>query len=231
MDCGEVLERLSAYLEVECPSALSTASEAHLERCRDCRFEVDTLRRTIGVDRQSDETASAERCLDDALQRLRQEYFRSPFFQERDLVFTVQQMMMQGCPPGLRVFNDFPVVRGLRRALTADLALVDLTGRPRLVVEFKYEPDHRRGGPGGDIWPSKLNPSVVFWGAEGVCGDIERVQRFVSDGVTDRACSLFFDEGGHFRGRVPPSGATWEDWRYPGEDRTVSVLACRVKGA
>lgn len=47
MDCSEVLEKLGDYLDQEAREELCKAIESHLSRCRDCRFEVDTLKKTI----------------------------------------------------------------------------------------------------------------------------------------------------------------------------------------
>ncbi len=47
MDCSEVLEQLGDYLDKDARAEICKAIEAHLERCHDCRFEVDTLKQTI----------------------------------------------------------------------------------------------------------------------------------------------------------------------------------------
>ncbi len=47
MDCNEVLEQLADYLDDDAREELCKAIEAHLSRCRDCRLEVDTVRKTI----------------------------------------------------------------------------------------------------------------------------------------------------------------------------------------
>lgn len=47
MDCSEVLEKLGDYLDKGARDELCKAIDSHLERCRDCRFEVDTIRQTI----------------------------------------------------------------------------------------------------------------------------------------------------------------------------------------
>ena len=47
MDCNEVLEQLADYLDDDAREELCKAIEAHLGRCRDCRLEVDTVRKTI----------------------------------------------------------------------------------------------------------------------------------------------------------------------------------------
>ena len=47
MDCNEVLEQLADYLDPDSRAELCRAIEEHMTHCRDCRFEVDTVRRTI----------------------------------------------------------------------------------------------------------------------------------------------------------------------------------------
>ncbi len=47
MDCNEVMEQLADYLDEDARAELCRAIEEHLNTCRDCRFEVDTLRKTI----------------------------------------------------------------------------------------------------------------------------------------------------------------------------------------
>jgi predicted anti-sigma-YlaC factor YlaD len=41
------LEQLADYLDDDAREELCRAIEAHLSRCRDCRLEVDTVRKTI----------------------------------------------------------------------------------------------------------------------------------------------------------------------------------------
>ena len=47
MDCSEVLEQLGDYLDKEARDEICQAIQAHLERCHDCRLEVNTLEKTI----------------------------------------------------------------------------------------------------------------------------------------------------------------------------------------
>ena len=66
---------------------------------------------------------------------------------------------------------------------------------------------------GGDIWPSKLNPSVVFWTGDGsVAKDVERTREYVEQGKANAAYSVFIDEGGAFSHRNPHPGSEWRDW-------------------
>lgn len=47
MDCSEVLQQLSDYLDEDARTELCKIIEEHLSRCHDCQVEVDTIRRTI----------------------------------------------------------------------------------------------------------------------------------------------------------------------------------------
>ena len=148
-----------------------------------------------------------------ALGWLRLEYDSLKFYVERDVVATLQLCLLERIKvtsSSLRVFNDYPILPGQRRALTADLAILGKNNRVLLVAEFKYEPAHYRSGM--DIWPSKFSPTVVFWGDEGVKKDLERVRRFVNEKRAAVAYSVFIDEGGFFRSRPAHPGTVWHDW-------------------
>jgi predicted anti-sigma-YlaC factor YlaD len=47
LDCNEVLEQLADYLDADERDALCVAIQEHLAHCRDCKINVDTLRKTI----------------------------------------------------------------------------------------------------------------------------------------------------------------------------------------
>jgi predicted anti-sigma-YlaC factor YlaD len=47
VDCTEVMERLSDYLDVDVRAELRKAVDEHLSACRDCSFYVDTVRKTV----------------------------------------------------------------------------------------------------------------------------------------------------------------------------------------
>jgi predicted anti-sigma-YlaC factor YlaD len=47
LDCNEVLEQLADYLDANERDALCAAIQEHLSRCHDCKFNVDTIRKTI----------------------------------------------------------------------------------------------------------------------------------------------------------------------------------------
>lgn len=47
MNCDDVLSQLADYLDDDARAELCRAIEGHLHRCKDCRLQVDTLKKTI----------------------------------------------------------------------------------------------------------------------------------------------------------------------------------------
>ncbi len=47
MDCNEVLDQLSDFLDEGARADLCRAIEQHLVQCKDCRFYVDSVKKTI----------------------------------------------------------------------------------------------------------------------------------------------------------------------------------------
>ena len=47
MDCNEVMEQLSEFLDEDARVELRKAVEEHMSTCHDCRFYVNTVRKTI----------------------------------------------------------------------------------------------------------------------------------------------------------------------------------------
>lgn len=164
----------------------------------------------------------ATELFESAMAWLQQNYAGFRFFVERDVVWTVQTRVIELIETHIlpyRVFNDYPILSGNRRSICVDLAILDCTDSVELAAEFKFEPDHRRS----DVWPTKF--PVVFWGHDGVGKDVERIQTFVSCGAARAAYSVFIDEGGAFRHRIPHGGSRWIDWEPAGTAaRPVSVL-------
>lgn len=80
-----------------------------------------------------------------AVRWLRDTYEQHRFFVERDLVCAVQLALWNRITRkelAWSVFNDYPMLPGTRRALSADLAIRDGSGDVLVAAEFKYEPDH-----------------------------------------------------------------------------------------
>ena len=47
LNCNEVMEQLSDFLDEDARQELCKAIEEHLARCHDCQVEVDSVRKTI----------------------------------------------------------------------------------------------------------------------------------------------------------------------------------------
>jgi hypothetical protein len=172
---------------------------------------------------------TAKELFDRVLEWFRLNYGNYDFFMERDVEWTLHQKFRETVASGnlpFEVFNNFPIMKGDRRGICTDLAILNMQGKVEVAVELKFEPDHQRGfGPRRNVWPTRLNPSVVFWKA-GVEKDVERAQQYVSKGKAKMAVTMFVDEGGLFRHRRPPSSETkWVDWKCGGSNpRMISLL-------
>jgi len=170
-------------------------------------------------------TLGPEAVFAEALDWLRNAYGDFHFFEERDVVWTLQEHLrsileQQRLP--YSVFNEFPMLPGTRRAKSADLALVSSQGSALLTADFKYEPDHLRAGP--EIWPGKF-PRVAWTGDSSVLEDVRRASDYVARGRTPVAFSVLVDEGGAFSHREAPAGTVWQTWACGGaRPRTVHAL-------
>jgi len=47
VDCTEVMEQLSEYLDADVQAELRKAVDEHLHACHDCSYYVDTVRKTV----------------------------------------------------------------------------------------------------------------------------------------------------------------------------------------
>lgn len=146
----------------------------------------------------------AERCFLEALIELQSAYSECTFFVERDVVWTMQLRLRDRLKPGWRVFNDYGLLPGPRRALSADLVILNSNDELQLAAEFKYEPCRRRT----DIQAKKL--PVIGW--NDVHRDAERLVRFVEESGVPAAYGICVDEGGRYAGRTAPAGAWREHW-------------------
>jgi len=155
------------------------------------------------------EMNAASELVEEAFRWLQDRYDSFSFYQERDLVWTIQNHLVAEIRRrglDLRVWNNYQIFREGRRGESADLVLQAADGTIAVAVEFKYEPSHTRP----DIQRQKL--PAVFWGSEGVAHDIERVRRFVAERKAEAAYAVFVDEGSHFRHREAHPGSRWIDW-------------------
>jgi hypothetical protein len=156
-------------------------------------------------------THTASTLIEETMTWLREHYEQFQFWVERDVVWTVQTHLRRLISErylGYEVFNDYPLLPGVRRALSADLVIRGPVKEVLVAAEFKYEPSHRRAEL--RALPGKL--PVVFWGVDGVAKDIARIQRFVEAGAARMAFAIFIDEGRYFRHRPAHPRATWLDW-------------------
>ncbi len=160
----------------------------------------------------------AYQLFNDTMIWLRDNYSGFCFFTERDVVWIVQTQMCQRIIDSklpYKVFNDYPMIKGNRRSLSTDLAILDADNNVQVAIEFKYEPDHRRGG--NDIIKEKF--PVVSWSEVGK--DIERIYEYIAKNKAQYACSIFVDEGGAFHHRPAHPRSEWMDWK---NDRGTWVL-------
>ena len=153
--------------------------------------------------------AIARSLAEDGLAWLRATYPDHGFVVERDVVWTLQKWLAAEAvarSTGLVVLNDYGVEKGQYRSLSADIAIATAIGAlPEYILEFKYEPSHHR--PDSD--PRKF--PVVGW--EGVTKDIERIRRWVGEGLAGGGRSVFIDEGSFSEPRHPVvAGCVWERW-------------------
>ncbi len=54
IQCGDLLDELSEYLDGQAREEVCAAIEAHMLDCPDCRIMVDTLRKTIHLYREQE---------------------------------------------------------------------------------------------------------------------------------------------------------------------------------
>lgn len=147
--------------------------------------------------------AVAARCFLIALRDLRVGYQDQTFWVERDVVHWMQLRIRESAPEGFRVYNDYGLLPGTRRARSADLVITH-EERPLVAVEFKYEPCKSRA----DIQTKKL--PVIGW--VDVDKDISRIEEFVTAGAVAVAWSVCIDEGSRYRGQPRHLHSRSEDW-------------------
>src|SRR5688572_18986663 len=131
-----------------------------------------------------------------AIEWLGASYGSHVFYFERDIVYTLQAHLTERVSAEhlpVRVYNDYPMIAGPRRSLSADLAMVSPTDEVLVAAEFKYEPCHRRL----DLLKTKL--PLTVW-AE-IVHDTERAQQFVQERKTRVAYAICIDEGNYLAQR------------------------------
>ncbi len=125
---------------------------------------------------------------------------------ERDLVYAVQvRLWQQVRERGLDwlIFNDYPMLPGSTRSLSADLVVRARAGDVLVAAEFKFEPAHSR---------ADLSHKFPVTGWADSLKDISRIRDFVSAGRAPIAYAVLVDEGRYFRPRPAHVGGEWIDW-------------------
>lgn len=172
----------------------------------------------------------------EVLDEVQQNYPNYGFIVERDLVWTMQKLLMakfKELSLDYRVFNDYPIERGTNRALSVDLAVVhndifykdvlDAKAQAELIVEFKFEPSQRRA----EILSHKC--PVVSWSK--VIHDIDRISRFIQTNKARTGVTIFIDEYGlHLKdSNSYPNTANWNNWgTYSTDFLDVKLLLSEI---
>lgn len=160
----------------------------------------------------------------ESLEWLKDNYSKYKFFTERDIVWTIQKHLRNKIKslPSYRIVNDWPMKKGQRRSLCADLAILQ-NNQIRLIAEFKYEPDHERKQ---DFSENKFKQPVVFWSGEhSVEADIARIKQFSANKEIYNnmvGVAVFIDEGRRFYNKQKTfPGSRWEKW----SEKTAALIS------
>lgn len=78
MECNELIEQLSEYLDPAAREELCRQIEEHLSRCKDCRLYVDTVHKTIQIVQEPREVHTPIWVSDRLGQALAREYRNGP---------------------------------------------------------------------------------------------------------------------------------------------------------
>lgn len=120
------------------------------------------------------------------------------FFTERDIVWTIQKLLINHCDLKniYSIYNDYGILPSnninAKRKLSSDLVIVNNeTKKVELVIEFKYEPSHKRT----DIMKNKF-PVINF---NGVLKDIKKIETIKQKFLSNSVISILFDENLSFK--------------------------------
>lgn len=173
------------------------------------------------AEKSSSRVAAAEDLFRDTLAWLGADYGRQVFYVERDLAYTLQSHLVQRVESEhlpYRIYNDYPMIAGLRRSLSADLAIVSSSNEALVAAEFKYEPCHRRL----DLLQNKL--PVTVWA--GIKKDTTRAVEFVNLNKTKVAYAVCVDEGNHLAKRdlsIYQEHLHWTGWPHHNHQIAVHI--------
>src|SRR6266536_3539635 len=115
------------------------------------------------------EMNAASELVEEAFRWLQDRYDSFSFYQERDLVWTIQNHLVAEIRRrglDLRVWNNYQIFREGRRGESADLVLQAADGTIAVAVELKYEPSQARPGSRWIGWAAGTPPShrvALLW--------------------------------------------------------------------
>lgn len=149
-------------------------------------------------------------------------YSNYTFYTERDVVWTIQNMMndtIKSLNLPFIVINDYGIMEGNNRSLSVDLAIlnenvivddkknrnIDKWQNVELAIEFKYEPKKDRKGK--NIPKGKF--PVTTWKL--IEKDIERVKKFHKnkEPKCNVAIAILIDEGSRYVSRDKGKESEW----------------------
>ena len=152
------------------------------------------------------------------------------FFEERDIVWTMQTHMLSEIGKhnlDFKIYDNHKCVKDKH----ADLAILNGNLTIDTLIEVKYEPDHTRANI--DIYSKKF--PRVYWNNKrygGVEPDIDRIRNLVRQGIAKTGYSIFIDEGSHFATKSEPEGSVWVEWgTSPYSNKKISVLVSKFTTA
>lgn len=189
---------------------------------------------------------TAEELFNSAVKWLKENYRNHTFYLERDIVWTLQNKLLDIIKANklpFDVFNDITIYRwtdnsNKKRKIAPDLIIIckDKVQRTQrnlikglelpaeLVLELKYQPSYKRK----EIDIPRTKFPAVFWSngsSSTIIGDIKRISKCIQCGKTNIAYAMFIDEGGGspFNGKI--DGLTnisrWEHWDQDNEGLSV----------
>jgi hypothetical protein len=119
----------------------------------------------------------------------------------------------------LKVYNDYPMIKGQRRSLSADLVILNDLNEVEVAVEFKYEPSHKR--------KEYTNGKFPVTDRKRILNDIARIKEFIDSGKVKSVHAIFIGEGSYLYNLIKPDNiqSKWLKWgNYNSRLLDVSVL-------
>lgn len=186
---------------------------------------------------------TAEELFNSAMKWLQKNYFNHTFYLERDIVWALQNKLVEIINENklsFAVFNDITIHdnSNKKRKIAPDLIIIrkDKVQRTQrnlikgfqfpveLILELKYQPSYKRKKI--DIPRTKF--PAVFWSngsSSTIIGDIERISMCIQGCKTKIAYAMFIDEGGGSPFNRKTKDLTnishWERWDQDNEGLAV----------